>query len=898
MIAGILGVLILGATPLPQMLRDDEVYLYLEAERFENVGGWTIDAQFRQLMGSTYLLAAGIGEPVADATTSTYIQKAGKYRLWVRCKDWHESSPGAFQVLIDDKPSATTFGIQKNGWSWIDGGMFELSEGIATAKIHDLTGYYGRCDAILLTTDAAFRPSDDVNEIHKLRRALLSDSEPEVLDSDFVVIGAGYGGICASVQAARLGINTALIQNRPCLGGNASKEVNVGPGGSSPHTSDFRETGICEEIAEGRFREGINNWSEAIDLMIEDVPNLSIFLNTEGMRAVMADEHHIEALEAEDVVTGKRYIFRAPIFADCTGDGAIAFSAGAEFRHGQEARDEFNESYAPEKPNPYTMGTSIIHRSAEMDTHQPFTPPAFAFEFTAEHFTKRRQNLVNGTWWIEYGGLLDTIEDAEEIRDELIRVIFGAFDWAKNHDPETRDKVKNHKLISVPTVGGKRESRRFWGDYILTQNDVENATLFPDRAAYGGWPIDLHPSPGIYGKDIPPAIFHHLEQIYSIPYRCLYTKDINNLFLAGRHISVTHVALGSTRLMQTIGLMGQAVGVAAHLCKKYGVLPRQVNPNHIEELQQMLLKWDVYLPQLVNEDPDDLCRTAKVTASSVAPDKTVDFFGSEPRPERDAACTMLRGQIITITENDQNKLSLYLKTTGQRSVEARLQIREGASYKTDREPLAILTAIVDPGDFQWVDFDLPETVEVGKPYFAMLETNRELCWKIYTGSHGERVYGSPGSWTKMRGRYALGPYGVPVDLGDIDPDAVVDGMKWPMDGQVHQWRSDPKQELPQWLEVDFGKVVKLNTVYLTFDTNIFGRFPSSEPGSEVTAMDYRLLYRDNGDWKIAFSESGNWRRFRRHEFSLVSTSKIRLEILKARNGEQARLYEIRAYHER
>ncbi|MFC1712518.1 FAD-dependent oxidoreductase [Candidatus Poribacteria bacterium] len=896
MLSSFLGLLILGVTSLSQMLEDGEVYLYLEAERFEGTGGWTIDAQFRQLMGSTYLLAAGIGKPVDDAITTVDIPKAGNYHLWVRCKDWHEDSPGTFQVLIDDNPSSTTFGTQKNDWSWIDGGAFELPQGTATVKLHDLTGYYGRCDAILLTTNTNFQPPNDVETIAQLRKALLSDPEPEVLDFDFVVVGGGYGGVCSSVQAARLGLRTALIQNRPCLGGNASKEVNVGPGGSSPHTSDFRETGICEEIAEGRFHEGINNWSEAIDLVIKDVPNLSIFLNTEGMRPVMSGKHHIAAVEAENVVTRKKYVFRAPVFADCTGDGAIAFYAGAEFRHGQEARDEFNESYAPEQPNPYTMGTSIIHRSAEMDTPQPFTPPSFAVKFTAEHFAKRKQNLVNGTWWIEYGGMLDTIEDAEEIRDEIIRVIFGAFDWAKNHDPETRDEVRKHKLVSVPTVGGKRESRRFMGDYILTQNDVENATLFPDRVAYGGWPIDLHPSPGIYGKDIPPAIFHHLDQIYSIPYRTLYTRDVDNLFLAGRHTSVTHVALGSTRLMQTIGLMGQAVGVAAYLCNNYDILPREVNPDHIEELQQTLLKWDAYIPQLVNKDPDDLCRGAKITASSSAPDKVVDFFGSEPRPERDAPCTMLRGQIITATEINQKKLSLYLKATDQKPVEARLQLRKGASYDTDREPLSILTAQVKPGDFRWVDFELPEPLQVGAPYFAMLEINPGLCWKIYTGSYGERVYGSPGSWTRMRGRYALRPYGIPVNLGNIDPEAAVDGLKWPMDEQAHQWRSEPG--LPQWLEVDFGREVELNTVYLTFDTNIFGRFPSSEPGSEITVQDYRILYNDSGVWKIAFEEKDNWRRFRRHQLPAVATDKLRLMVLDARNGTQARLYEMRAYYER
>ncbi|MDH7568730.1 MAG: FAD-dependent oxidoreductase, partial [Armatimonadota bacterium] len=206
--------------------------LYLEAERFEDVGGWTVDAQFRQQMGSTYLLAAGIGEPVADAFTRVRLPRAGVYHLWVRCKDWHETSPGAFQVLINDRPSAVTFGTQRKDWSWVHGGAFTLPAGTVTLRLHDLTGYYGRCDALLLTTDARLVPPDDLESLARFREGLLGRKAPRTLNFDFVVIGGGYGGVCAAVQAARLGLKTALVQNRPVLGGNASAEINVGPGGA------------------------------------------------------------------------------------------------------------------------------------------------------------------------------------------------------------------------------------------------------------------------------------------------------------------------------------------------------------------------------------------------------------------------------------------------------------------------------------------------------------------------------------------------------------------------------------------------------------------------------------------------------------------------------------------
>jgi len=877
-----------GAVPV-----DKGTCLYLEAERFDNLGGWTVDAQFRQVMGSTYLLAAGIGEPVADALTKAAIPRAGRYRLWVRCKDWHETSPGRFRVIINDKPSATTFGEQKKGWAWIAGGEFGLPKGPVPIKLHDLTGYYGRCDALILTTDATFTPPDDLAGIAALRERCLGKQEMKTLAFDFVVVGGGYGGVGTAVQAARLGMKTALIQNRPCLGGNASKEINVGPGGACPHTSRFRETGICEEIAEGRRLTDVQNWSDAIDLVVKDVPNLTIFFNTEGVRAVMENKSHIAAVEADDVVTGQRYVFRAPLFADCTGDGAIAATTGAEFRWGQEARDEFNEDIAPEQANKHTMGTSMMHRSVPMPTPQPFTPPAFAVKFTEEHFVKRKHNMLTGTWWQEYGGLRNTIQDAEEIRDELIRVMFGAFDWAKNHDPATREEARNYKLVWLPTVGGKRESRRFIGDYIMTQHDVQNATLFPDRVAFGGWPIDLHPSPGIYGKDVPPAIFTHLKQPYSIPYRILYTRDVDNLFLAGRHVSVTHVALGSTRLMQTIGTMGQAIGAAAHLCAKHRQLPRNLNPSYMKELQQLLLKWDAYILQVAHEDSADLCHGAKVTASSSLPDGSYGVFGAgDLTPHQEAPCNTARGQRIGVTSPNQDTISLQLRVTGDKPVEARLNVGE----EGEKEPMDI-KATVQPGGFRWVTFQLPAPLEPGKVYLVWMPPTPQLVWRIARGGDGERVYGKPTAWTVSRGTYMIKPNGLPRPLGRVGPEAAVDGVKWPFEGESHQWRSDPRRGLPQWLEVNFAKPVALNTVYLTFDTNIFGRFPAGKVGSEVTAQDYRLLYNDGGQWKVAFSEKGNWRRFRRHRFSDITTDKIRLEILKAINGNEARLYEIRAYKE-
>lgn len=862
----------------------------IEAERFQDIGGWTIDAQFRQQMGSTYLIAAGTGEPVQDAVTRIRLPAAGRWRLWVRCQDWDPTSLGRFQVQVGEWVSPVTFGEQKRDWAWIDGGSAELPAGELTLRLHDLTGYYGRCDALLFSADPAFEPPAEGPALAALREELTGPYPVTTQRFDFVVVGGGYGGICAAVQAARLGLRTALVQNRPVLGGNASREIRVDPGGAGGRALPFREPGINEEIAEA-FLQSDGDWSTAADRVVEATEGLTVFLETEGMRAVM-DGRRIVAVEAEDVVTGARYRFEAPLFADCTGDGTIAFTAGCAFRHGEEARSEHGESRAPEQATSHTMGTSIIHRSIRMPEPQPYTPPPFAVKFSAGHFTHRRQNLINGTWWIEYGGLRDTIADAEHIRDELLRVIFGAFDWAKNHDPVHREANTHYRLAPVPIVGGKRESRRFYGDYVLNQNDVENGRVFEDAVAYGGWPIDIHPSPGIYGKDIPPAIFTHLKQPYTIPYRCLYARDADNLFLAGRHVSVTHVALGSTRLIQTIGMMGQAVGAAARLCFDRGIGPRGLYPDHIRAVQRILLKWDGWLPGIEADDPANLCRGARVTASSELPDRWVDVLHIVGADSKPAPMTTDRAMDIAAPTSGVRRIELRLAADGPTPVTADLELAA-----ENREPLRS-AATVAPGDFRWVAFDLSEELEAHRVYQLRLKKAPGLVWSFTDRARSRRRYGSPDKWTEARGAYLARPVGVPLFVRGATAAAAVDGWGVPDGEWARQWRSDPERGLPQWIEIDFGREVEFNTIHLVWDTNIFGRFPSPDPGGAVTATGYRILAGTaGGTWNPIVEEKGNRRRFRRHVVSATVARRIRLEVLGATGGRQARLYEIGVYRE-
>jgi len=445
-----------------------------------------------------------------------------------------------------------------------------------------------------------------------------------VRDLDLVVVGGGMGGICGAIAAARLGLRVALVQDRPVLGGNASSECRVWICGADHHgrVADARETGVLEDLrAENQRRnpqESIWMWDAVLWDAVTREPNLRLFLNTRCYDAEMARSGRIHAAIAMQIGSEKHLRFEAPLFMDASGDGEFAFRAGAEFRKGREARSEFNEDMAPEQPDAFTLGSSLLFMVKDMGRPVKFDPPSWAREFKTDddlpfrghHTFKHPCNF----WWIEWGGERDTIADNEEIRDELLRILFGMWDHIKNrgdHDAE------NLALDWIGFVPAKRENRRFVGDHILTQGDVENQVLFEDRVAYGGWPIDLHPPKGIYhaGKpaDMKPV------GLWSIPLRSLYSRNIENLLFGGRLISGTHVAHGSYRVMATGAVIGQAAGTAAAFCRRYGCTPRDLVHHHIAEVQQQLLRDDCYVIDLPNADPDDLARKAKITASSTDP---------------------------------------------------------------------------------------------------------------------------------------------------------------------------------------------------------------------------------------------------------------------------------------
>ncbi len=632
------SILLLGVLLFANLVSAGEI-VWIEAEQFDDCGGWANDAQFIDQMGSPYLLAIGLGTPVDDAVATVAVPRPGRYRLWARTKDWvPEHHPGRFQVLVDGRTSGECFGAGgRKGWVWEDGGVLELSDRVEL-RLHDLTGYYGRCDAIVLADDLKWTPPVDVQAIANLRELHggVSRDVKDVGDFDVVVVGGGLAGCTAAVAAARMGAHTILVQNRTVLGGNASTEILVPPVGVWPHRQqdplEPRETGLIEEYRTAgnqRVSEGVL-YSDRLMRFVRGEPNLALHLNTHATGVQMSREtpSMIEAVQAVNVVTGERMRFGGQVFIDCTGDAVTGVAAGAEYRHGKEPRSMYNEPWAPKEASRHTMGNSLKYVSEKTESLHPFTALPWAMKFpTCEEFGTGRHPILGGDigwqWKLELGGTRDTYTDAEEIRDDLLRLIYGLWDHVKNHCSPQSEAAANHRLAWVGHVAGKRENRRLVGDYVLTENDIRSQTLFPDRVAYGGWCLDDHYSEGFFHRgtfgihmDRPGGLDACQGWLYSIPYRSLYSRNVDNLLMAGRDISASHMALSNTRVMLTCAVIGQAAGAAAALCADRDTSPRGVYEDHLEQLQQQLLKDGAYIIDLANRDPRDLARQANVSASS------------------------------------------------------------------------------------------------------------------------------------------------------------------------------------------------------------------------------------------------------------------------------------------
>lgn len=451
----------------------------------------------------------------------------------------------------------------------------------------------------------------------------------EIKEMDLVVIGGGLSGVCAAVAGARKGLKTALVHDRPVPGGNCSSEIAINMNGAAQngHSPSVyaREGGIVEE-----FKQNYRYYGKDRDLgffsMVNNQENLEVYLNTYITDAECADGK-ILSVSGVQLASERTFKFVAPIFIDCTGDGSVAFKAGAEYMYGREAQSEFGESLAPLEADEYTMGDSIIFRARDAGKPVPFHRPDWAYDIEKCPFFKnlgddkgldRSFYSVNGPefegyWWVEYGGQVDTVYDNEDIALELRKIAYGVWDYMKNSGKFPN--LDTYKLTHVSTLPGKRESRRFVGDHILTQTDVDTKTDFEDAVATAGWEMDVHAPKGIY-DDGHATFWHFVGGTLSLPFSMMYSKNVDNLMFAGRNMSATHVAFGTSRLACQGGVAGQACGTAAYLCKKYGCTPRDIKNDHIEELQTILLADDQYILNMKEPSDPDLTENTSVTASS------------------------------------------------------------------------------------------------------------------------------------------------------------------------------------------------------------------------------------------------------------------------------------------
>lgn len=567
--------------------------ILIEAESFDEKGGWVVDPQFVEQMGSPYLLAHGLGAPVKNAVKKISVPARGKYNVWVRTRNWAPGdweAPGRFKVVIGGKELEHITGTGSDKWNWQYAGKSALRDTSATVELQDLTGFEGRCDAIFLSTGKT-PPPDSLPELASWRRKLMSESSgPDTVASfDLVIVGGGIAGCAASIAAAEQGMKVALVHDRPVLGGNASSEIRVhteGITGKSSRILDMLNTvwwpnGSPDAVQDDKKRHE----------NMERYNNISVFLNWRAYTA-NPESGSITSVDARHTSTGARMRFTAPLFIDCTGDGWIGYWAGADYMYGREDSTVYGENldlygtlWSPSEPDNRIMGSSVLWRSYDAGHPVKFPDVPWAMDVAKGY------SATKGEWQWEFSrNDLHQIDDAEYIRDHMFKAVYGSFANAK-----MKPGNENLALEWMSYLVGKRESRRLKGDYIYTFNDEKNMSSFPDNVVMEKRNIDVHYQRNLADTTQPDfiseALYYKVDHYY-IPYRCLYSVNIRNLLMAGRCFSSSHVGLGGPRVMNTTGQMGVAVGYAAALCKKYNTSPRGIYENHIAELQELINNSD------------------------------------------------------------------------------------------------------------------------------------------------------------------------------------------------------------------------------------------------------------------------------------------------------------------
>lgn len=664
------------------------------------------------------------------------------------------------------------------------------------------------------------------------------------IDSDLVVVGGGMAGTCAAITAARQGIKVVLVQDRPVLGGNAGSEVRLWILGATSHMGNnnrwAREGGVIDEIlVENTYRNPEGNAVIFDTILLEKVvaePNLTLLLNTAVFEVAKSDPDTISSVRAFCSQNSTHYQLHAPLFCDASGDGTVGFQAGAAFRMGAESADEFGEGFAPSEDYGHLLGHSIYFYTRDTGKPVKFVAPSYANRDVSQIFRYRSYNLKDNLcqlWWIEYGGRLDTVHETEKIKWELWKVIYGIWDHVKNSGemPES----ENYALEWVGLIPGKRESRRFEGDYMLIQQDVVEQRRHDDAVSFGGWALDLHPADGVY-SDKPGCTQYHSKGVYQIPYRCMYSRNIKNLFLAGRIISASHVAFGSSRVMATCAHGGQAVGVAAALCTEEKLQPRVLaEGDRIRWLQRRLLCTGQYIPHVRLEDGDDLTRSADISVSSTF--RLQELPPDGPAIPLDSSCAM----ILPLSAGLAPRVSYWVSVKEATTLGIELRCSSRAGNHTPDETLAKKSISLSPGEDQLIELDFDAEMPHDGYAFYCLMANPLVSVR----SSQQRLTGVLSVTHKFNGRVANGNKQMPPEGSGLDsfefwrplrrPEGrtlalkieptldcfsagnVRNGFTRPIDAP-NAWVADPADDNPS-LSVNWMQPQKIARIELTFDTD-------------------------------------------------------------------------------
>jgi hypothetical protein len=735
---------------------------------------------------------------------------------------------------------------------------------------------------------------------------------------DVVVVGGGLAGVAAAVAAARLGSSVALISNRPVLGGNSSSEVRVWVVGASAHgTQRFaRETGIMGELfLENQYRNPQGNavyWDQVVLDLVRAEPNISLHLNTDVRDVAMVASparapRRIESVSGWTMGSELLTVFTAPVFLDCTGDGLVGALAGADARIGREGRDEFHESWAPDEADDELLGSSIFFSTHDTGRPEKFVPPSIALDLRQTPVLANRTITTgdNGCnyWWIEWGGELDTVADNERIRDELWAVVYGIWDHIKNSGAFDADTLT---LDWVGAVPGKREYRRFLGDHVLTQNDLVSQRAFPDTVAFGGWSIDLHPVEGVYAKS-PGAQQRYMNGTYDIPFRSLYSRNVDNLLFAGRDISASHVAFGSTRVMATCAAQGQAVGTAAHLVAASGTSPRTLGTEHIAVLQRTLLREDAPLVGVQADDPADRARTASVSATSelVTIDTAQHASGEFFRLDRDLA-------VVIPVDPTLGSISITVRAEAAAAIDVELWGTERPQNYAPIEHVATRVAHASAGT---------STIVVSFDWTPERAVNGVVVLRAVPGVEVALTDDHPYGLLLLQARHdddALVDHHIPDELDQpvtdwvarplrgrsiamtVEPatDAyraarVIDGVQRPFGGP-HMWSSESGalDHGAVALTLAWDEPVPVSEVRLVFnddvDADLINLHHHRTPWDAVPDLvrDYRVEACVAGRWTTIDEVRGNRSRHRIHRLvDPIRTDTIRL-VITATNGSR------------